>query len=108
PCFRDQSFAGLAKWEGNGSWPRHEAVRFRQPVRACSSSVERRPPKPRQRGVDSFLARHFDLDVRNGNRAARNEAGSTLVTIWRRTHPYGQVRRATLAARYLILPRWRR
>jgi hypothetical protein len=33
------SFAGLAKWEGNGSWPRHEAVRFRQPVRACSSSV---------------------------------------------------------------------
>ena len=26
------NFAGLAKWEGNGSWPRHEAVRFRQPV----------------------------------------------------------------------------
>jgi hypothetical protein len=25
-------FAGLAKWEGNGSWPRHEAVRSRQPV----------------------------------------------------------------------------
>jgi hypothetical protein len=22
-------FAGLAKWEGNGSWPRHEAVRSR-------------------------------------------------------------------------------
>jgi hypothetical protein len=52
------SFAGLAKWEGNGSWPRHEAVRSRQPVRACSSSVERRPPKPRQRGFNSFLARH--------------------------------------------------
>jgi hypothetical protein len=25
-------FAGLAKWEGNGSWPRHEAVRSRQLV----------------------------------------------------------------------------
>jgi hypothetical protein len=24
------SFAGLAKWEGNGSWPRHEAVRSRR------------------------------------------------------------------------------
>jgi hypothetical protein len=55
PCARD---AGLAKWEGNGSWPRHEAVRFRQPVRACSSSVERRIPNPRQRGFNSFLARH--------------------------------------------------
>jgi hypothetical protein len=52
------SFAGLAKWEGNGSWLRHEAVRSRQPVRACSSSVERRPPKPRQRAFNSFLARH--------------------------------------------------
>jgi hypothetical protein len=52
------SFAGLAKWEGNGSWPRHEAVRSRQPVRACSSSVERRIPNPRQRGFNSFLARH--------------------------------------------------
>ena len=52
------SFAGLAKWEGNGSWPRHEAVRFRQSVRACSSSVERRIPNPRQRGFNSFLARH--------------------------------------------------
>ena len=51
-------FAGLAKWEGNGSWPRHEAVRSRQPVRACSSSVERRTPNPRQRGFNSFLARH--------------------------------------------------
>ncbi len=55
PCARD---AGLAKWEGNGSWPRHEAVRFRQPVRACSSSEERRIPNPRQRGFNSFLARH--------------------------------------------------
>ena len=52
------AFAGLAKWEGNGSWPRHEAVRSRQPVRACSSSVERRIPNPRQRGFNSFLARH--------------------------------------------------
>ena len=51
------TFAGLAKWEGNGSWPRHEAVRSRQPVRACSSSVERRIPNPRQRGFYSFLAR---------------------------------------------------
>ena len=58
PCFRDQHFAGLAKWEGNGSWPRHEAVRSRQSVRACSSSVERRIPNPRQRGFNSFLARH--------------------------------------------------
>ena len=55
PCARD---AGLAKWEGNGSWPRHEAVRSRQSVRACSSSVERRIPNPRQRGFNSFLARH--------------------------------------------------
>ena len=61
------AFCRLAKWEGNGSsWrstppavtPRHEAVRLRQLVRACSSSVERRPPKPRQRGFNSFLARH--------------------------------------------------
>jgi hypothetical protein len=51
-------YAGLAKWEGDGSWPRHEAVRSRQPVRACSSSVERRIPNPRQRGFNSFLARH--------------------------------------------------
>ena len=58
------SFAGLAKWEGNGSWPRHEAVRSRQPVRACSSSEERRIPNPRQRGFNSFLARHINLDVR--------------------------------------------
>ena len=58
------SFAGLAKWEGNGSWPRHEAVRSRQPVRACSSSVERRIPNPRRRGFNSFLARQFNLDVR--------------------------------------------
>ena len=57
------SFAGLAKWEGNGSWPRHEAVRSRQPVRACSSSEERRIPNPRQRGFNSFLARQ--------NRSAR-------------------------------------
>ncbi len=58
PPHQPRARAGLAKWEGNGSWPRHEAVRSRQPVRACSSSVERRPPKPRQRGFNSFLARH--------------------------------------------------
>jgi hypothetical protein len=52
------SFAGLAKWEGNGPWTRHEAVRSRQPVRACSSSEERRIPNTRQRGFNSFLARH--------------------------------------------------
>ena len=52
------NLAGLAKWEGNGLWTRHEAVRSRQPVRACSSSVERRLPNPRQRGFNSFLARH--------------------------------------------------
>jgi hypothetical protein len=66
------NFAGLAKWEGNGLWPRHEAVRSRQPVRACSSSEERRIPYPRQRGFDSFLARHIDLDVHNVLRASRD------------------------------------
>jgi transcriptional regulator len=48
----------MAKWEGKGLWPRQEAVRFRQPVRARSSSVERRPPKLRRRGFNSLLARH--------------------------------------------------
>ena len=61
----EDASAGLAKWEGNGSWPRHEAVRSRQPVRACSSSVERRPPKPRQRGFNSFLARHLPIWTHN-------------------------------------------
>ena len=70
-------FAGLAKWEGNGSWPRHEAVRSRQPVRACSSSVERRPPNPRQRGFNSFLARHH----RSG-RSQRDEAGPQRSCSW--------------------------
>jgi hypothetical protein len=68
----EDASAGLAKWEGNGSWPRHEAVRSRQPVRACSSSVERRPPKPRQRGFNSFLARHLPVWT-HSRRSLRSE-----------------------------------
>ena len=64
------NLAGLAKWEGNGSWPRHEAVRSRQSVRACSSSVERRVPNPRQRGFNSFLARQ-----NRSGRSQRDEIG---------------------------------
>jgi hypothetical protein len=64
------NLAGLAKWEGNGSWPRHEAVQSRQSVRACSSSVERRVPNPRQRGFNSFLARQ-----NRSGRSQRDEIG---------------------------------
>jgi hypothetical protein len=42
-------FAGFAKWEGDGLWTRHEAVRFRQPVRECRLTARHRLPTPRIR-----------------------------------------------------------